>query len=49
MPEKRTLLEVQNLSVRYGSAEIVKNISFRVREGEWLVVAGPNGAGKSTL
>lgn len=49
MPEKKTLLEVNRLSVRYGSAEIVKNVSFCVREGEWLVIAGPNGAGKSTL
>lgn len=43
------MLEVKNLSVRYGRTEIVKNVSFTVREGEWLMIAGPNGAGKSTI
>ena len=44
-----TLLEVRDLSVRIGTREILQNVSFRVREGDWLMIAGPNGAGKSTL
>ncbi|MBQ2227676.1 MAG: ATP-binding cassette domain-containing protein, partial [Firmicutes bacterium] len=43
------MLEVKNLSVRYGTLDIVKNVSFSVEEGEWLMIAGPNGAGKSTV
>ncbi len=43
------MLEVKDLSVRYGTLDIVKNVSFSVEEGEWLMIAGPNGAGKSTI
>ena len=31
------MLEVKNLSVRYGTLEIVKGVSFSVEEGEWLM------------
>jgi iron complex transport system ATP-binding protein len=43
------LLEVENLSVRYGTCTIIENINFSVEENNWLMVVGPNGAGKSTL
>lgn len=43
------MLEAQGLSVRYGATCVLQPVSFRVGEGEWLMVAGPNGAGKSTL
>ncbi len=43
------MLEVKNLSVHYGEAEALNNVSFSVKSGEWLMVTGPNGAGKSTL
>ncbi|MBQ9358015.1 MAG: ABC transporter ATP-binding protein, partial [Abditibacteriota bacterium] len=43
------MLSLNNVSVRYGSQEIVSGISFRVKPGTWLMIAGPNGAGKSTL
>ena len=42
------MLEVKNLSVRYGDLSILKNVSFSVQEGQWLMIIGPNGAGKST-
>ena len=41
------MLNVKNLTVRYGSLTILENISFSVEEGQWLMVVGPNGAGKS--
>lgn len=44
-----TLLEVNQLSVRYGPIEAVKEATIRVKEGEIVAVLGPNGAGKSTL
>ena len=44
-----SMLEVQNLSVRFGSAVIVDDVSFSVQDGDWLMLIGPNGAGKSTI
>lgn len=43
------MLNVQNLTVRYGSHTAVSDLSFSLSEGQWLMLAGPNGAGKSTL
>ncbi len=42
------MLEVQNLTIRYGDFEAVKNISFSIRPGEIVGLLGPNGAGKSS-
>ncbi len=42
------LLEVQDLSVFYGSIQAIKEISFNVEEGEIVTLIGANGAGKST-
>jgi len=42
------VLEVVNLTKRYGSFVAVKNLSFTVRRGEVLGLIGENGAGKST-
>ena len=43
------LLEVENLSVRYGRTQAVKSVSFGVDEGEIVTVLGSNGAGKTSL
>ncbi|WP_454617462.1 ABC transporter ATP-binding protein [Bradyrhizobium cenepequi] len=43
------LLEVADLSVRYGKALAVEQVSVTVDKGELVGVLGPNGAGKTTL
>lgn len=43
------MLQIENLSVRYGQLDILQDVSFSVRPRQWLMVVGPNGAGKSTL
>ncbi len=43
------LLSVENLSVRSGATDLLRDLSFGITHGERLFVVGPNGAGKSTL
>ena len=42
------MIEVENLTKRYGRTTAVDGISFRVHKGEILGFLGPNGAGKTT-
>ena len=43
------ILEVSNLSVQFGSARILNDLTFRVARGSSLAIVGPNGAGKTVL
>nr|WP_238989882.1 ABC transporter ATP-binding protein [Streptococcus uberis] len=43
------MLTVENLSINYGAIEAVKEISFRVEEGEVVTLIGANGAGKTSI
>jgi len=47
------VLEVKNMCKTYqaqnGEIEALKNISFDVKEGEYISIIGPSGCGKSTL
>jgi branched-chain amino acid transport system ATP-binding protein len=43
------VLEVRNLSVAYGAAPALWDVSLSIARGELVCVVGPNGAGKTTL
>lgn len=42
------MIEVKNVTKKYGSFTAVDNISFEIKDGEIVGLLGPNGAGKST-
>jgi branched-chain amino acid transport system ATP-binding protein len=44
-----TILDVRDLSVRFGGIRAVSGVSLAVREGEIRSIIGPNGAGKTTI
>jgi iron complex transport system ATP-binding protein len=43
------ILQADNVRVRIGAAEIVRDATLALRRGEFAVLLGPNGAGKTTL
>lgn len=43
------LIDMKNVSVRYGEKQILSGVTWTVREGEHWKISGPNGSGKSTL
>ena len=47
--DSRPLVELRRVTVRYGSATILRNINWTIYRGESWALLGPNGAGKSTL
>jgi branched-chain amino acid transport system ATP-binding protein len=47
--DKLPALEVKNLSVFYGKAQALQDVSIHIHHGEFVSVVGLNGAGKTTL
>jgi ABC-2 type transport system ATP-binding protein len=43
-----SILQVENLTKRYGDVEAIRGVSFEVQEGEVFGLLGPNGAGKTS-
>ena len=42
-------IECKDVSVKYESQEVLKDISFSIEAGDYLCIVGENGSGKSTL
>lgn len=46
--EDDVVLDVEGLRMRYGTTDVLRDVTFRARHGEVLALLGPNGAGKTT-
>ena len=44
-----TSVSIRDLSLKFGSLEVLKSLNIDIDEGEFLVLLGPSGCGKSTL
>lgn len=47
--KKDLILKVKDLNVKLDGKDIIKDLSFEVKEGDVLTILGPNGAGKTVL
>ena len=45
----KKLLEIENITVRFGGVIAVNKVNFSLEKGELVGFIGPNGAGKTTL
>lgn len=43
------MMDLRNITLRFGGVTAIKDISFDIREGEIRAIIGPNGAGKSSM
>lgn len=43
------VMEMRNITLRFGGVVAIQDISFDIREGEIRAIIGPNGAGKSSM
>ena len=46
---KSPVIDISNLSLRFGGVQALNDVSLEIREGEILSIIGPNGAGKTSF
>lgn len=45
----KEIISIKDLNKNFGEVNALKNINFKVFDGQWLAIMGPSGSGKSTL
>jgi branched-chain amino acid transport system ATP-binding protein len=45
----KTILKLENLTMKFGGVTALNEVNLEVKEGEILALIGPNGAGKTTV
>ena len=49
VPDGSTVLEIEEVALRFAGVKALTGVSFDVRQGELMAIIGPNGAGKTSL
>lgn len=49
IPENQVVVEFRNVSKQFGKMEVVHDVSFDIREGDFVSLVGPSGCGKTTM
>ena len=49
MPAGAILLDIRNVAKSFGKSVVLRDISLKVAEGEFLTILGESGSGKTTL
>lgn len=47
--DKESIIEVENISKKYGDKIILKNINLKIKKGEFITIIGSSGCGKTTF